>query len=261
MSGILLNFVEKSETMTVLTAADYADTGQWRLIVKIHPSGMSAHLENTIHGDVEPQELFSTSWDNDPDNLLRNIENAVYDHPRVLDDFSARIIIFDRKTLFMPTALLEDTDSAESAFYTALYQADEADVMYDTDKDITAAFHLAPGLKGFINRTFPGARVGCNLMQAVARQRHSGEGHRLFISVRDGEADYVLLNGEALVSASTNSWAAGSDIAYHAFNLFNVYGVNPKEAEVELEGIPVPADAAEAFTVFSNIRVTDNKPE
>ncbi len=67
--------------MTALTAADYADTGQWRLIVKIFADGISAYLENTLHDDVEPQELFTSSWENNPDGLLQRIENAVYDHP------------------------------------------------------------------------------------------------------------------------------------------------------------------------------------
>ena len=102
--------------MNGLTSADFADTGQWRLILKIFPSGMSAHLENTIHTDLEPQLLFSTQWEVDGANLLRNIENAVYDHPRVLDDFSARIIIYERKVLFMPTELIEETEGAEESY-------------------------------------------------------------------------------------------------------------------------------------------------
>lgn len=236
--------------MTVLTAADYADTGQWRMIVKIHPAGMSAHLENTIHDDVEPQELFTASWDADPDNLLRNIENTVYDHPRVLDDFSAKIILFDRKTVFMPTELLVETEGAEDTFYTSLYPAEEADVMCQTDKDITAAFHLAPGLKGFLSRTFPGARIGCNLMGIVASNRHQGKGYRLVLSVRECEADFVLLRDSDLLSASTHSWTSEADIVYHAFNLLDVYGIAPKDTAIICDGTPIPEAATDIFRKF-----------
>ena len=93
--------------MTTLTVADFADTGQWRLIVEIHTDGMKAMLENTLHDDLEPQILFSTAWDEDADALLRHIENTVYDNPRMLDDFSARILLFDRRTLFIPTHIAE----------------------------------------------------------------------------------------------------------------------------------------------------------
>lgn len=246
-----LNFVIKLDEMTTLTAADYADTGQWRLIVNIFTSGISAYLENTIHDDVEPQELFTTRWEEGSGSLLQHIENAVYDHPRVLDDFSARIVVYDRRTLFMPTELLEDTEGAEETFYTSLYESEGADVMCDTDRDITAAFSLAPGLKGFLNRTFPGARLGCNLMQEVRRHRHEGEGVRMYIVSREGEADFVLLDGSKLLSASTHTDNGGADIAYHAFNIMDVYGVNPKEAVVSVSGEEVNAEVAEVFKRFT----------
>ncbi len=236
--------------MNGLTAADFADTGQWRLILKIFPTGMNAHLENTLHPDLEPQMLFSTQWEADGVNLLRNIENAVYDHPRVLDDFSARIIIFDRKVLFMPTELVEETEGAEEAFYTSLYASDASDVITETDGDITVAYAPATGLKGFLNRTFPGARIGCNLMVVVKKFRNDGSGKRLCLDIRDGEADFILLDGQNLISASTHSWIDPADIAYHGFNILDVYGVSPSEVIVVIGGDHVPEEGVEVFKKY-----------
>jgi len=239
--------------MTTLTAADYADTGQWRLIVKIGAGGISAHLENTIHRDVDLQELFSTGWEEGSGSLLEHIENAVYDHPRVLDDFSARIVIFDRKAMFMPTELLLETEGAEETYYTSVYGSDGSDVMCESDKDVTAAFMLAPGLKGFLSRTFPGARVGCNLMQKVRDCRRKGEGKRLSISLREIEADFVMVDGWNLLSASTHSWNTGDDIAYYAFNLMNVYGVDPKDVvvDIDVDGVEAPEEMVAFFSKFT----------
>ncbi len=222
--------------MTTLTVADYADTGQWRLIVNIHPTGMRAMLENTIHADVEPQQLFSTRWEADPDTLLHNIENAVYDHPRVLDDFSARIVLFDRRTLFIPTKIAEETDGAEEEIYTSLYQAEAADVISETDGDISAASSLAPGLKGFLNRTFPGARVSTNLMMQVSRLRKENNegGKKIAVTVRDREkeADFILLDGSSLISASTHSVNGDEDVIYHVYNVIDSYAIDPAEVDI-----------------------------
>lgn len=239
--------------MTTLTAADYADTGQWRLIVKIGPGGISAHLENTIHSDVDLQELFSTTWEEGSGSLLQHIENAVYDHPRVLDDFSARIVVYDKKTLFMPTELLLDTEGAEEIYYTSVYGGDGADVMCEGDRDVTAAFMLAPGLKGFLGRTFPGARIGCNLMQKVRDCRGKNDGKTLSLSLREGEADFVMFGGSDLLSASTHSWKTGEDIVYFAFNLMNVYGVEPKDVAVfvDAEGAEAPESMVAFFGKFA----------
>lgn len=214
--------------MTTLTVADFADTGQWRLIVEIHTDGMKAMLENTLHDDLEPQILFSTAWDEDPDALLRHIENTVYDNPRMLDDFSARILLFDRRTLFIPTHIAEQHEGEEEEIYTSLYRAEPEDVISETDGDITALSSFAPGLKGFLCRTFPGARVSTNLMAQVAAAR-KGEGLRMLVTVRPKEADFILLDGSALISASTHSQSCQADVAYHACNIISAYGLDPAD--------------------------------
>lgn len=236
-----------------MTAADYADTGQWRLIVRIYPDGMTAHLENTLHSDVEPQELFTSKWDVDSGALLQHIENSVYDHPRMLDDFSARITVYDPRTAFIPTELLLDTEGVEDHYYTMLYGGEPEDVMVDTDRDVTATSCLVAGLKGFLNRTFPGARVCNHLMEEVRHERKKGDGKRLKITLREKDADFVLLDGEKLLSATTRNYFEGGDIAYYSFNLFSVYGVNPKEVSVESCGVEMPDDAKEAFGKFTRM--------
>lgn len=222
--------------MNGLTAADYADTGQWRLIVKVKASGISAFIENTIHTDLEPQLLFATEWEANDGNLLQNIENAVYDHPRVLDDFSACVIVYDPKTLFMPTVVMEETEGAEETVYTAIYDADPAEVMVDVDSDLTAAHCLARGLKGFLNRTFPGAKIESNLMNQVRRLRLGNEGVRLYVQVRETESDFILLDSHNLLSASTHPVNGATDVAYHAFNIMDVYGLRPLSTPIVLSG-------------------------
>ncbi|MBD5358453.1 MAG: DUF3822 family protein [Bacteroides sp.] len=233
--------------MNILTAADYADTGQWRLIVKISASGMCAHIENTIHTDLEPQLLFATEWEPDSDNLLRNIENAVYDHPRVLEDYSARIIVYDPKTLFMPTEAMEDIEGAEENVYTSVYKADPSDVMVDIEGDLMAAHCLVTGIKGFLNRTFPGAKLESNLMSKVRTLRQTNDGVKLYLEAREREADFVLLDGRNLLSASTHPFACAADIVYHALNIIDVYELNVKTTPVMLSGEGVTEELKELF--------------
>ncbi len=227
--------------MTTLTVADFADTGQWRLIVNIYTTGMTALLENTLHTDVEPQQLFSTRWEYDPDSLLHNIENAVYDNPRMLDDFSARIILFDRRTLFIPTRVMEEEEGMEEEIYTSLYKADEADVICETDGDLTAASSMTPGLKGFLCRTFPGARISTNLMALVSslRKENAEGGLKMQVVEREAarEADFILLDGKSLLSASTRPVSGKDDVIYHVYNIINAYGLDPEDVAIPEEYI------------------------
>lgn len=220
--------------MTILTAADYADTGQWRLVVRISEGGITAEIENTLHKDIEPQLLFSTEWEPDDGNLLKNIENAVYDHPRVLEDFAANIIVYDSKTLFMPTKIMEETEGAEEHVYTSIYDADPAEVMVDVDADLTAAHCLTRGIKGFLNRTFPGAKLESNLMNKVRTLRKNNEGVRMYVESRGTESDFILLDGHNLLSASTHPISCASDAVYHALNIIDVYGFPVKTTSIVL---------------------------
>lgn len=230
--------------MYKLTAADFADTGQWRLLLKIGCTGLEAFLENTLHSEIEPQPLCDVKWSLNKDALKQNIEDAVYNNPRLLDDFATRIILYDPRTLFIPTVKAEEMAGAEEYLYKKVYAAEEQDIMTDCDRDITAVWSLAPGVKGFLMRTFPGARISCNLMEKVRQKRKGNPGVTLFAEARKGEVDVILLENGNLLSASTHEWHHSDDIAFLAMNLLEVYGKKLAETKVIMEGA---SDQTEAW--------------
>ncbi|MCH5224780.1 MAG: DUF3822 family protein [Muribaculaceae bacterium] len=222
--------------MYTLTAADFADTGQWRLLLKIGVTGMEALLENTLHPEIEPQPLCGVKWELNKDALRQNIEDAVYNNPRLLDDFATRIILYDPRTLFIPTVIAEERAGAEEELYQKVYVAEPHDIMTDYDRDLTAAWSMAPGVKGFLMRTFPGARITCNLMDQVRELRKNNEGLTIYAIGRPGEADIIMLEGRNLISASTHEWVHTDDIAYLVVNLTETYGYKLEEVRVVLTG-------------------------
>ena len=230
--------------MNGLTAADYADTGQWRMIINIRIDGMEVWLENTIHQGIEPQELFNVRWDPNTEDLLSEIENAVYDHPRVLEDFSTRIVLFDRKNLFFPTELYEE-EGLEEDRYAEIFGLSAEEVMTDRDKDISAAFRMAGGLKSFLLRTFPGARITSNLMQEVREKRNADNGLRVYLTVRRGEADFIFFENNKLISGSTHPWRQEPDIIYMLFNIIDLYGKNASLVKVIVSGMDLSPDTYE----------------
>ena len=229
--------------MYQLTAADFADTGQWRLLLKIGVTGLESFLENTIHPELEPQPLCKVSWEFNRDMLRKNIEDAVYNNPRLLDDFSTKIVLYDPRTLFIPTEIVEEKSGEEEEQYKKVYSAEDCDIMADSDRDITAVWSLAPGVKSFLQRTFAGARITCNLMEEVRNLRKSNEGVSIFVCARPGETDIILLRDSDLISASTHEWNNSDDIAYLVLNLLDVYGYNLSQVVIHTEGFLTDSDA------------------
>lgn len=229
--------------MYTLTAADFADTGQWRLLLKIGCTGLEAFLENTLHPEIEEQPLCAVSWDFNKDMLRQNIEDAVYNNPRLLDDFATRVILYDPRTLFIPTEIAEQAVGAEEEIYKKVYAAEDSDIMCDRDGDITAAWCLAPGVKSFLLRTFPGARITANLMEQTRQLRKENKGHTIHAIARKGEVDMIFLSDNNLISASTHEWGHTDDIAYLAINLIDVYGFDPKTVNIILHDAPADTEA------------------
>ena len=228
--------------MQGLTAADFADTGQWRLIVNIHQEGMDAWLKNTLRADVDPQLLFKTEWSKNEEELLHNIENAVFDHPRVLEDFAAQIILFDNKTLFIPRVVADENDGGEEELYTEVYSGDPSNVMSERDGSVVSAFRMVSGLKSFLYRTFPGAKITSNLTERVRELRKKGRGIRTVAEVREKESDIMLFRDDELISASTRDRTTPEDIVYYIFNLFDIYNIDPRTAEVKIKGVVLPEE-------------------
>nr|MDE6342559.1 hypothetical protein [Muribaculaceae bacterium] len=100
--------------------ADLIDTGQWHLAVNISRQGFGAWLVPDFFTGRPPRVLAAATWPATDEGLLARIEDVVYDHPAVLDDYSADIIIECDRQLWLPASEYPaDEDCAEA--YTAIY--------------------------------------------------------------------------------------------------------------------------------------------
>lgn len=221
--------------MYSLTPADFADTGQWRLILNIRHNGLDAFLENTIHKDVEIQPFCSTRWDEDTSKLKEHIENAVYSNPRLLDDFATSIILYEQNVMFIPTHLAEMSRESETHLYQMVYSASADDIMTNEQDGISAVWCMAPGVKSFLLRTFPGARISCNLLESVNSVRKN-YGKTVCVNFRDDETDIILADGSKLFSATTHKISQPEKIACHILNTLDIYDFKLKDTRFIING-------------------------
>ena len=159
--------MNESNTYQAVRIGDIAD---WRLICVISARGMGAWLKHA-NPTQEIVTLFDEKWTCHSDTLLERIENTVYDHPQVLDDFSADIAIVAPKSIWVPTAMVADDEEEAARLYNQIYTAEECDIMSEAVEDATSLFTLVPGLNAFLQRTFPGARLHSHLAVMARRFR------------------------------------------------------------------------------------------
>ena len=218
-------------------AVRIGDTADWRLICCISEYGMSAYLKN-VNPTEEVMTLFESKWEKSEATLLQNIENAVFDHPQVLDDFTADITIIAPKAVWVPATNVEFDDEKAAAYYNQVYSARSADIMAETVDGATCLFCLTPGLKPLLQRTFAGARVHSHLAVLVRRlAERSADMPRIYVDIRDHEADIVAFDTKSLLMAATHPWNKPEELQDKIFNIIEVYGIDPDEVQLSLSGL------------------------
>lgn len=240
----------------LITPADFADTGQWRLIIYISRKGMQAFLKHISDKSRPMAQMLSLSWpETEGARLLSNIENAVYDHPGLLDDYATEIILETQQIAFAPNEIIDDEEDSESTIFSALFPGEDAEILSDRLSDITALFTLTRGLDSFISRTMAGSRIRSHLAVITERFRNRKSGEpRIYIDIREGEIDIIAFNDENLLSASVQNWRTPEDIAYRILNLLRAYGLQAANTTVYLSGI---SSAFQPLTeILSNFRIT-----
>lgn len=222
---------------------DFADTGQWKLSIHISSAGISAQIDPVEPSEQKPLVLFSRTWKEDSSKLMANIESAIYDNPRVLDDFATRVIIDTPKSLWIPVEFTDD-DEFDPELFTAVYPANDGDIFADFHDDEVCLYTLAPGLKSFLNRTLPGARISCRLsvekdfIEAGNHPALADEYSRDVIVVFPvkGEFDLFVYSGQQMMCGATHSCRNSADAAYFIMLAVKAYGLIPDATTVVIAG-------------------------
>lgn len=223
----------------LVSPVDFADTGQWHLIIYISERGMRAVLRHVSDKSRPMAEILSVAWsDTDHASLLKNIENAVYDHPGLLDDYATEIILETPRVCFAPQEILDSTEDSESIVFSALFPGESQEVLADPLPGMTVLYSMVRGLDGFFSRTIPGARLRSHLAVIVERfgARQSAGGCNVYLDVRRGHVDVVAFRDARLLSASVQEWRETPDIVYRVFNLLDAYGIDRSALRIHVSG-------------------------
>lgn len=216
--------------------ADLLDNGQWHLAINISSTGIGAWLVPDRNLGRAPRTIMEETWKDSDEGLLLRIENAVYDNPTVLDDYSADIIIECDRQLWLPSNLYPSDDDCAEA-YVSVYGGDIFDVIVNDLGEEKVAFCLTPGLRSFMQRSFSGARIWSqqSLLKEAAMQPH--DACKCLVDIREENFDLVLLERGRFLCAATHPWKTPSDIAYSLINTLETYDISTKDTEIVFSGL------------------------
>ena len=220
----------------------FTDTGQWRLIVSLGADRISAVLKNMVEPSIPATLFFRKEFPSAEGNLLREIETAIYDNPRMLEDFATHIIVTTPYALWVPCEFTDD-DEFDPNLYTCVYNAQPEDIFSDFGEQEVCLYSLTPGLNSFLQRTLPGCRISSHLsvLKPVFENREiekagadatAESAKTIYINIHGQSADIFAFENGKFLCGATHCWVALSDIAYKAMLIAKTYGLPHEETDL-----------------------------
>lgn len=218
---------------------DFSDREIWQLMLTVGMRGLAASFYNRNTHRLEA--YMSRSWECADADVLKNIEDAIYDDPLLPAGYDASILIRPKGTLLVPAALCDPEDTA--AIRRALDTVDAAeqkDVWHDSLQGGVSVIYSTPrGVKDFLSRTYltENMRHVISPMADWCRAKALAEGgEKMWVHLSDGVIDIAAFrNGELI---HTGSWYcnAGADTVYYILFAWHALKFDSTRAELRISG-------------------------
>lgn len=216
--------------------SDFSDPASWKLVVCITDCSLQGWLRNVVDTTVPLRLLADRKWNGSQDDLLGKIENAVYDNPSLLDDYSSEIVVCSQKSLCLPAEVMAEESDVAELFGTVFAGSQEDDLVMASTGGVGFVSWLTSGLGAFLRRTFPGAKVYPHLAKLHERLHSRNEGPAVYADLSGGYADILVYDDQRLLLAARHRYSDTVQAQYHILNCASQAGLQLDKTQAFLSG-------------------------
>ena len=219
--------------------ADFTDHKVWQLSLTIGMRGVDAVFINRNTSECVP--YLSRAWECPEAEVLKNVEDTIYDDTLLPDGYDTSILIRPKAALLVPRELCdpEDTDALRAAL-DAVDAASQKDVWCEPLDDEVAALYSTPrGLQGFLSRTYltEDMHLVTAPMVRMGRQSSSADnGEKMWVHLSDNVIDIVAFRDGKLVHAGSWYCAPGADTIYYILFTWHALKFDAGQGELRVSG-------------------------
>ena len=217
---------------------DFSDHSAWRLLLTVGMRGLDAVFHNAKTRVCVP--YVSRRWECPEPDVLRHIEDAVYDDPLLPDDYDTAILVRPRATLLVPPGMVDadDTRAIDEAL-SAVDGAEHKDVWCEPMGEALALYSTPAGVRGFLGRTFLTENVHHLMVPFVshfAPKAKAEGGEKMWVHLHEGGLDMAAFRDGRLLHACSWACAPGADAAYYILFAWRTLGFDPVQGELKVSG-------------------------
>lgn len=217
---------------------DFSDHKVWRLLLTVGVGEVRALFVNRATGACVP--YLARRWECPPQDVLHNIEEALYEEPMLFEEYDATILLRPAATLLVPPELAKDaSDQNLSEAISALDPMEEKDVWSEPVGEAIALCSMPGGVRGFLGRSFLTEDVRHALKPGVEhfapRAAREG-GDKMWAHLGERSLDMYAFRDGRLLEASTHTYHAPMDAAYALLFAWRALGLDAVRGELRLSG-------------------------
>ena len=216
---------------------DFSDHSAWRLLLTVCMDQLRATMFNSETRRAVPYMV--KRWSPQPSQVLKSLEDAVYDDPLIVDDYRTAVLVRPSRLLVVPAARCGDEDDA-ARMLAEVEPARDPDVWMEPVTDSVTALYTTPeGVRGFLDRTFATQDMHLALLPLL---HHFGPkaaaegGDRMWVDLHDGALDVVAYRDGGLLLANTWAFETAPDAAYYIVYAWQALGLDTENGELHVSG-------------------------
>ena len=223
---------------TAYTATDFSDHAVWRLFLTLGIKELHDVFYDTLRKRFVPYS--SRVWQCDAADVLKNIEDAVYEDSLLLDDYDTSILIRPRATLLLPPGDVDMADGqalAEAIGY--VDAAKQKDVWAEPVGEAVAVYSTPKGVRDFLSRSFLTEDVHHVLKPVIehkSAKARSEHGEKMWVNLENGRLDVAAFRDGALLLANSWNFAYPADAAYYLLYAWDTLGMDRAGGEMRVSG-------------------------
>ena len=216
------------------------DTSTSTLLLRIAPDELRATVIAGPGATPDVADVNVPLPGDTPAERLKALEGAVYDHQRLLDCYGRTYVTLDTRLVSVIPA--QAAPQALPLLRLALPGEDvhEAVVCKPATDNAVVAVGLRREAAAFLHRTFPEAQIHHPLellaTYFTSRFTAGGNGRRIYVNVRRGVADILVLDRAELLHAVSYRTGAAMDTAYYTFATLRSLSIDPMAVEIFVAG-------------------------
>lgn len=219
-----------------------AHSKSYRLSIQLSPDGFSITILNLLNSKYLSIESSEFHGSGHPEEFIDHFESFSRDHHWLRSNFEQVILMYEPSgSTLIPGPLFDPVDMDDLAKFNFNIPENStilSDVLVNTDAHLL--YSVPESIEKMVNKLFPNhilvSHASVLIDTLMMLNKNLPAGKRLFVNVRNGHLDLVIIEGKNLIFYNSFPYHSKQDFIYYIIFVIEQLNLNPEEIDLKFSG-------------------------